>query len=223
LPEKPYLFVFSFDIHSSIARKNPEGVIRAFQRAFPTEGPDQVGLVLKVNVAGAGIENLNLLERIHYYLHKQHSWNGVKRQAAGDPRIHFIEESMRRPRVMALYKACDCYVSLHRAEGFGRGIAEAILLGKQVITTGFSGNMDFCREPRVALIRHKLRALNPGEYYWGDGQVWAEPDLDHAAELMREVQKNPRDTSDAGHDFSPEAVGRIYATRLEEIRVGLGI
>jgi glycosyltransferase involved in cell wall biosynthesis len=223
LPEKPFLFVFSFDIHSSIARKNPEGVIRAFQQAFPREGPDEVGLVLKVNVAGSGIENLNLLERIHYYLHKQYSWNGVKAKAAGDPRIHFIEESMRRPRVMALYKACDCYVSLHRAEGFGRGIAEAMLLGKQVITTGFSGNMDFCKEPRVALVRHKLRALEPGEYYWGDGQVWAEPDIDHAAELMRDVHKNPRDTSDPGYDFSPEAVGRIYAKRLEEIRVGLGI
>jgi len=222
LPEKPYLFFFSFDIHSSIARKNPEGVIRAFQKAFPKEGPEEVGLVIKVNVSGSGIEKLNLLERIHYYFHKEHSWNGVKRRAASDSRIYFIEESMRRPRVMALYKACDCYVSLHRAEGFGRGIAEAILLGKQVITTGFSGNMDFCKEPRVALVRHQLRALKTGEYNWGDGQVWAEPDVDHAAELMREMRKNPRDTSDPGHDFSPEAVGRIYAKRLEEIRVGLG-
>ena len=130
---------------------------------------------------------------------------------------------MRRPRVMALYKACDCYVSLHRAEGFGRGIAEALLLGKQVITTGYSGNMDFCREPRVALVRHKIRAVDRGEYFWGDGQFWAEPDIDHAAQLMRSVRDNPRDMSDSGHDFSPEAVGRIYAKRLEEIRVRLGI
>lgn len=166
---------------------------------------------------------MNLLERIDFYLNKQHSWNGVKRMTASDPRIHIIEESMRRPRVMALYKACECFVSLHRAEGFGRGIAEAILLGNQVITTGFSGNMDFCTEPRVALVRHKLRALDRGEYYWGDGQVWAEPDIVHAAELMRDIKERPRDVSDPMHDFSPEAVGRIYAKRLEEIRVGLGI
>lgn len=223
LPEKAYLFVFSFDIHSSIARKNPEGVIRAFQKAFPRESSDEVGLVIKVNVAASRIQKMNLLERIDFYLNKQHSWNGVKRMTASDPRIHIIEESMRRPRVMALYKACECFVSLHRAEGFGRGIAEAILLGNQVITTGFSGNMDFCTEPRVALVRHKLRALDRGEYYWGDGQVWAEPDIVHAAELMRDIKERPRDVSDPMHDFSPEAVGRIYAKRLEEIRVGLGI
>ena len=98
-----------------------------------------------------------------------------------------------------------------------------MLLGKQVITTGFSGNMDFCSEPRVALVRHKLRALERGEYYWGDGQVWAEPDINHAAELMREIRERPRDTSNPGHDFSPEAVGRMYAQRLKEIQVGLGI
>jgi len=223
LPEKPYLFVFSFDIHSSIARKNPEGVIRAFQKAFPKENADQVGLVIKVNVSNPRIEKLGKLDQLYFYLSKQHSWNAVKRLAAGDSRIHFVEESMRRPRVMALYKACDCYVSLHRAEGFGRGIAEAILLGKQVIVTGYSGNMDFCREPRVALVSHKIRSIERGEYFWGEGQTWAEPDLDHAAELMRSVRENPRDVSDPGHDFSPERVGRIYAERLEEIRVGLGI
>jgi Glycosyl transferases group 1 len=223
LPERAYLFVFSFDIHSGIARKNPEGVIRAFQKAFTREQYDEVGLVIKVNVAGAGIQRLNKLERLHYFIHRERVWNRVKKIASADPRIHIIEENMRRPRVMALYKSCDCYVSLHRAEGFGRGIAEAILLGKQVITTGYSGNMDFCKEPRVALVRYKMRPLKRGEYYWGDGQVWAEPDLDHAAELMREVRKNPRDTSNPGHDFSPEAVGRMYAQRLEEIRVGLGI
>jgi hypothetical protein len=223
LPEKPYLFVFAFDIHSSIARKNPEGVIRAFQSAFPKSGAEEVGLVMKVNVSNPRIGKLGMLEQLFYYVNKQQSWNAVKRLAAGDKRIHFVEESMRRPRVMALYKACDCYVSLHRAEGFGRGIAEAILLGKQVITTGFSGNMDFCREPRVALVRHKIRAVDRGEYFWGEGQTWAEPDLDHAAELMRSVRVNPRDVADPGHDFSPEAVGQIYAKRLEEIRVGLGI
>jgi hypothetical protein len=223
LPKKPYLFVFSFDINSSVARKNPEGVIRAFKKAFPTQGAEEVGLVIKVNVVNPELATLGILERVGYYFIKQRSWESVERLAAGDPRIHFIKESMRRPRVMALYNACDCYVSLHRAEGFGRGIAEAILLGKQVISTGYSGNMDFCKEPRVALVRHRLRPLKKGEYFWSDGQNWAEPDLDQAAELMRSVKDSPRDVQDALHDFSPESVGKIYARRLEEIRVGLGI
>jgi len=223
LPKKPYLFVFSFDINSSVARKNPKGVIRAFQKAFPTQGPEEVGLVIKVNVVNPEVANLGILERMGYHFIKQRTWDSVERLAAGDSRIHFIKEGMRRPRVMALYKACDCYVSLHRAEGFGRGIAEAILLGKQVIATGFSGNMDFCKEPRVALVRHRMRPLKKGEYFWGDGQSWAEPDIDHAAELMREIKEMPRDVSNPGYDFSPEAIGKIYARRLEEVRVGLGI
>ena len=73
LPEKPFLFVFSFDIHSSLARKNPDGVIRAFQRAFPNEGPDEVGLVMKVNVAPARIQKMNLLERVDFYLCKNYA------------------------------------------------------------------------------------------------------------------------------------------------------
>ena len=223
LPQKPYLFVFSFDINSSVARKNPEGVIRAFKKAFPTQGAEEVGLVIKVNVVNPEVATLGVLERVGYYFIKQRSWESVERLAAGDSRIHFIKESMRRPRVMALYNACDCYVSLHRAEGFGRGIAEAILLGKQVITTGYSGNMDFCKEPRVALVRHRIRPLKKGEYFWSDRQTWAEPDLDHAAELMRSIKESPRDIRDSLHDFSPESVGKIYARRLEEIRVGLGI
>ena len=217
LPEKPYLFAFAFDINSSINRKNPEGVIKAFQKAFSTEGPDEVGLVLKVNTSNPQVEKLSLLNRLDYYLNKQRSWNSVKRSAAGDPRIRFVEHSMRRPDVMALYRACDCYVSLHRAEGFGRCLAEALLLGKQLITTGYSGNMDFCREPRVGLVNYRLRALHPGEYFWSDGQMWAEPDIDHAAQLMREIRFSPRDTSDSLEEFSPEVVGKRYLLRLKEI------
>ena len=125
---------------------------------------------------------------------------------------------MRRPEVMALYNACDCFVSLHRAEGFGRCLAEALLLKRQLITTGYSGNMDFCSEPRVGLVRYRLRPLRKNEYAWSHGQMWAEPDIDHAAELMRDIRKNPRDTRDCHFDFSPASAGRRYALRLREIQ-----
>ena len=217
LPEKAYLFVFAFDINSSVARKNPEGVIRAFQKAFPKKGAGEVGLVLKVNTAHAKAGSLSLLDRMDLYISKHRAWHAVKRLAEGDPRIHVIERGMRRPEVLALYRACDCFVSLHRAEGFGRCLAEALLLELQVITTGFSGNMDFCSEPRVGLVRYQLRPLREDEYFWSDGQMWADPDIDHAAELMRSIWKKPRNT---GHDFdfSPAFVGARYSRRLREIQ-----
>jgi hypothetical protein len=218
LPAKPYLFIFAFDIHSSLARKNPEGVIRAFQKAFPTENADKVGLVIKINTVHAKMDSLPFLDRIDLYASKYRAWQAVRRLAAEDRRIHIIESSMRRPQVMALYRACDCFVSLHRAEGFGRCLAEALLLNLQLIATGYSGNMDFCTEPRVALVRYQLRPLRADEYAWSHGQMWAEPDLDHAAELMRDIRNNPRDTRSFDFDFSPACVGGVYARRLREIQ-----
>jgi hypothetical protein len=201
LPEQAYLFGFSFDIHSRTSRKNPEGLIKAFQKAFPEEGPDQVGLVLKVNHPKTWCFD----------------WWKIRRKARRDPRIHIIEKTMRRSSLLALYKSFDCFVSLHRAEGFGRGIAEALLLDLQVICTGFSGNMDFCHEPRVALVRSCSRPIKKREYMLSEGQYWAEPDLDHASELMREVRAHPRDSSEKITCFSPKKIGERYFKRLHEI------
>lgn len=201
LPENSFLFYFAFDINSNAARKNPEGLIEAFQKAFPTENQDQVGLVLKIS-------------------HPETScklWSKIRRIAKRDKRIRVVAETLRRPELLALFNACDCLVSLHRAEGFGRCIAEALLLDKQVIATGFSGNLDFCHEPRVALVRHHMVALAPGDYMWGAGQSWAEPDLEHAAELMRSVRENPREIDKTDHEFSPQRVGQRYKLRLDEI------
>jgi hypothetical protein len=201
LPEKALLFNFAFDVSSSAERKNPEGLIRAFRQAFPKEDAAEVGLVLKVSHAET----------------KSKLWKQIRRQAQKDERIHLIERTMRRPELLALMKVCDCYVSLHRGEGFGRCLAEALLLEKQLIATGFSGNMDFCHEPRVALVRHTMRAVRAGEYMWSEGQSWAEPDISHAADLMRSLRHTPRDTSHRDFDFSPATVGARYAARLHEI------
>jgi hypothetical protein len=201
LPADDYLYLFAFDLHSRTYRKNPLGLIRAFQRAYPRGSSEKVGLVIKVNHP----ETLSP------------DWIKIRAIAKRDARIHLIEKRMRKPEVMALTEACDCYVSLHRAEGFGRGIAEALLLGRQVITTGWSGNMDFCHEPRVALVRSKPTSVGSKEYFWSHGQQWADPDLDHAAELMRKIRQNPRDVAVGQPDLSPATVGSRYAQRLHEI------
>jgi hypothetical protein len=204
LPADWFLYCFAFDINSKVTRKNPSGLIRAFQLAYPQRSRDKVGLVLKVSHADTPCEG----------------WAAVKELARKDPRIFVIEETMRKPQVLALFKACDCFVSLHRAEGFGRCIAEALLLEKQVIATAYSGNMDFCREPRVALVDHELEQVSPGEYFWAQGQTWAHPDLRHAAELMQEVRSNPRPIHPAV-DFSPQRVGEQYAARLQFLWQGI--
>lgn len=202
LPEKDYLFVFSFDLNSTLTRKNPAGLVRAFQRAFPRGGGEAVGLVIKASHASE----------------KNRQWLKLKAEIEADPRIHLIDETLRRPQVLALYRCCNCYVSLHRAEGFGRGLAEALLLDLQLIATDFSGNLDFCTEERVGLVRYEKRDLQPGEYFHAEGQYWAEPDLDHAAKLMREIYARPRKVRTGEFDFSPARAGIQYAKRLYEIK-----
>jgi hypothetical protein len=201
LPGEAYLFYFAFDINSKSARKNPEGLIKAFQAAFPKKDKDQVGLVLKISHPETGCK----------------LWSKIRKIARQDKRIHVIEKTMRKPELLALFKACDCLVSLHRAEGFGRCIAEALLLSKQVIATEFSGNLDFCHEPRVALVRHSMRKVEAKDYMWGEGQMWAEPDLDHAAELMRSIWQEPRELESGSYIFDPQSIGQRYKERLEEI------
>jgi hypothetical protein len=201
LPEGEYLYYFAFDINSNAARKNPEGLIKAFQKAFPLGCSEKVGLVLKISHPETGCK----------------LWGRIRKAAKTDRRIYIIEETMRRPELLALFKSCDCFVSLHRAEGFGRCLAEALLLEKQVITTGYSGNLDFCHEPCVALVRHEMVPLGDGHYMWGAGQSWAEPDLDHAAELLQSVRQNPRPKTSDNFSFCPQLVGPRYKQRLREI------
>ncbi len=202
LPQEDYLFIFAFDVHSTYARKNPEAVVTAFQKAFPGRMNQRVGLVLKAS-------HVRKTDR---------TWQRLRKRCGRDPRIHVIADTLRRPEVLALYKACDCFVSLHRAEGFGRGLAEALLLDLQVIATGHSGNLDFSDPERVALVKHTERAVAPGEYFLGENQTWAEPDIEHAAALMRNIVDQPRSTKSRKIDFSPRSVGQRYATRLVQLR-----
>ncbi len=201
LPEDSYLFFYAFDFNSTLARKNPEGVIDAFQKAFQRQGGRAVGLVLKVS---------------HVRGHDRR-WKRLLARIKSDPRIHLIDHMLRRPELLALYRCCDCFVSLHRSEGFGRTIAEALLLDRQVICTGYSGNIDFCKPERVALVRFKLRPLKAGEYFYHHEQSWAEPSIDHAAELMSELMQRPFQTVNAGFDHGFSAAGLVYKGRLEAI------
>ena len=206
LPPSSYLFVFSFDLNSSMARKNPQAVVDAFQSAFPKRSPDDVGLVIKVNHPND----------------QDKAWKALKRKIKADKRIHVIDQSLRKQDVMALYRCCDCYISLHRAEGFGRGIAEAQVLNLDVIVTGFSGNLCFCDPATTHWVNYRRRTIAAGEYSYSTGQYWAQPDIGHAAELMQKVRQDGRggDSGDNKHrteQFSPAYCGAKYQQKLERI------
>jgi hypothetical protein len=118
-------------------------------------------------------------------------------------------------------------VSLHRAEGFGRGLAEALQLGLRVICTGYSGNLDFCDVPDAELVDYRLVKVGQTQYPHAKGQYWAEPSIEHAAELMQKVfalpkpalkaSKRPMQRLDAFAEFSPAVVGNRYRRRFKEI------
>jgi glycosyltransferase involved in cell wall biosynthesis len=146
-----------------------------------------------------------------------------------------IAESLPREELLALYGCCDVFLSLHRSEGFGRGMAEALQLGVDVIATDFGGNTDFCSGPLAHPVRWRSAPIPRGAYPCADGHSWAEPDLEHAAELCRQVAERrlSRDicgypvADDPSRDpavlagyrerFSFASVGARYRARLDEL------
>jgi glycosyltransferase involved in cell wall biosynthesis len=174
LPDDKFLFYFSFDFRSYVARKNPLAAVEAFRRAFPRRDAPAV-LVLKT--IGS---NWQPDDRDH-----------LRAAIASDPRILHIERELVRPRATALLALADCFLSLHRAEGFGGGPAEAMLLGKPVITTGYSGTADFATEETALLVDYELVPVGEGDYPGAAGQGWAAPDIDGAAAAMRRVTAEP--------------------------------
>ncbi len=202
-----FTFLFLFDFYSTLARKNPLGLVQAFTQAFePGEGPQ---LVLKSHNGDFKPEKLALL-----------------RAAIGDrPDIQIVDRFLSEADMAALMRRADCYVSLHRAEGFGLTLGETMALGKPVIATGFSANLDFMTASNSYLVRHTEVAVGPeGENYPAQG-TWAEPDLDHAAQLMREVWEHQDEASARGaraqreiaEHFSMEAVGEAARSRLRRL------
>lgn len=209
LDEGRFYFFFSFDYYSFPARKNPMGVVRAFRRAFAGDAA-RVGLIVKS--AGAP-EHFPEIKR------------ALRQEAEQDGRIGIIDEQLSAADMQALAAAASCYVSLHRSEGFGLGMAEAMLLAKPVIATAYSGCAEFVREDTAFPVPYRLVPVAAGEYVHAEGQVWAEPDLDGAAAAMRRVVGDPaeaRARARAGQAFATarfgaDSVGRLVAERLRAI------
>lgn len=202
-----FLFLFIFDYFSTLQRKNPLGLIEAFSRAFtPGEGPQ---LLIKT-LNGPRAPELE---------------EAVRFAAAGHDDIHVIDASLSGPEKNALIAGCDCYVSLHRSEGFGLTMAEAMALGKPVIATGYSGNVDFMHPDNSFLVSYTLTHVGPDGGIYPAEARWAEPDLVHASALMRAVHED-RSTAAliAGRGretvlstLSPAVRGADMRRRLEQL------
>lgn len=175
-----FLFLFCFDFASITERKNPHGLIRAFSAAFaPGEGPT---LVLKAVNGTSGLADLEAL----------------KLHAAERPDIMVIDRYLDHDEIAALMAACDCYASLHRSEGFGLTMAESMALGKPVIATGYSGNLDFMDDRTAYLVPWTEGVVPANCAPYPEGARWAEPDLDAAAQLMRRVVEHPDEAAAVG-------------------------
>lgn len=172
LPEDRFVFLFVFDFLSYLERKNPLAVVRAFKRAFHRD--EKVQLVLKTINARFNPEGAARLEA----------------EAEGWP-VVIRDDYLDKDGVHALMAAADAYVSLHRSEGFGLTLAEAMALGKPVIATHYSGNTDFMTVGASYPVRYRLVEIGRDEGPYPRGARWADPDEEHAAELMRAVVDDP--------------------------------
>lgn len=208
VPQHAFTFLHILDGNSSVYRKNPLAVVHAFLRAFPSNVPG-VHLVLKTMNMGKSSPQ----------------WDEVLELVRNDPRVTIISEAFERERVIGLQSVCDCFVSLHRAEGFGRNIAEAMLLGKPVIASDFSGNRDFTTEATAFPVGGEAVPVLAGEYSFGDGQFWWDADVEAAAQCMLRcvedpVERDRRAANGKAHiieHYAPAVVGRNYVGRLRTL------
>ena len=211
LSDDEFIFLFAFDFYSIFERKNPLAAVAAFKSAF---GDDpRFRLVIK-------------------HLHADNFPNDfeiLKRRAVGK-NVTLMGGRLTRAEFVSLMASCDSYVSLHRSEGFGLTIAEAMAMGKPVIATDYSGSADFMNADNGFPVRYRLVELKKGLPPYLKGGVWAEPDAGHAAELMRLVSEDRGLAGTRGKKaeehirlhLSPSAVGGLYKGRLDWLERHMG-
>jgi glycosyltransferase involved in cell wall biosynthesis len=203
-----FTFLFCFDFARGFDRKNPLAVVQAFRRAFPPgAGPRLV--VKSVNAERFPLASA----RLH---------------AAADDRPDIVVRDgyESTERQLALTAAADCYVSLHRAEGYGLTLAEAMAAGRPVIATGYSGNLEFMTADTAVLIPYELEQVPYGCDPYPRSARWAEPDIDAAADAMRRMASDPKSAAGLGararahmvSHHTPDSSIEFVRTRLHELR-----
>lgn len=201
---KPFTFLIVFDFQSYMERKNPLAAIRAFLEAFPasSDPTGQHRLVVKSH-SGTAAE-----------------MEEMKTEAQNDPRIVFISRILSDAENIALHNYQDCYVSLHRSEGYGLNILESMGAGIPVIATNYSGNVEFFESAPSYLeqchfpVPFKLLKLKEAVGPYEAGNHWADPDHDYVVKAMRKVSKNKCKTQHG------ELISKLVYGRFGEAAVG---
>jgi len=206
LPDDHFLFLFTFHMMSVMERKNPLGLVRAFAEEFKRD--EKVSLVLKTSFGDQHPQQIAELRR-----------------AAAGANIIIIDSIYTHDEILALMDCCDSYISLHRSEGYGLTMAEAMLIGKPTIATGYSGNLNFMSPDNSLLVEYDLVKLDKDYPPYKAGSHWAHASIPHARACMRRVQSQPdwarelgaRAKADLESRLSFAASGRMIAARLAEI------
>ena len=210
LPQDKFLFTFAYDLNSYQERKNPKAVIEAFRLAF--SGSDRaadVGLVIK----------------IHSTKNNEDHYRELQELLRDVPGFYLVDRTLSREATYGLMKACDCYVSLHRAEGFGLTVAESMFLEKPVITTNWSATTEFANASNACPVAFTLKRLERNFGPYEKGQVWADPDPEDAARHMQRMVADPEWAAQLGSRarqtiidlYSPQRIADIYRRRLRAI------
>lgn len=207
-----FLCMASFDSFSFVQRKNPLGLIRAFRDAFPQGGAQ---LLLKTQNR----------PRVHDPAQRA-IWAEIDALTAGDPRFKILDETLPRHALLTLTAGADAYLSLHRAEGWGFGLIEAMALGVPVLATGTSGSLAYCDDTTAWLVPAQELAPDPQDYmFTPEGGLWAEPDHETAVALLRQMASAPALRAQkariaqtrVARTFSPAIIGSRYAARIDTV------
>ncbi len=212
LPEDVFLALATYDFYSYQHRKNPQAAIAAYRAAASTAPP--MGLVIKT-INGDKVPD---------------AMAELRRATQDLPGIQVIDRYLNRQEMFDLEACCDCMISLHRAEGFGLGLAEMMRLGKPVIATGWSGNADFMTADNSMPVGYALAPLADDVGPYRAGSLWAEADVAHAAACLTRLARDPalgaaigrRAQADMQTYYSPAAVGQLYRRRLAVLGLTMG-
>jgi glycosyltransferase involved in cell wall biosynthesis len=202
-----FVFLGSFDFNSFVHRKHPAGVVEAFTMAFPASA-DRVQLLIKTSNGHRNPAALqDLLDAVSV-----------------DNRIIVSDGIMDRDDVPALQRCANAYVSLHRAEGFGLGMAECMRMGKPVIATRWSGNMDFMDDANSCLVDCTLVPVGRNHYPFSRGQRWAAPDIAQAAAWMQRLVREPGLAQRVGDRARADILERLDPSRIaRQMMAALGV
>lgn len=208
LPEDHFVFLTMFDYYSFLNRKNPIATIDAYEKAFGKNN-EQVLLVIKTSISKEFPEDRKkLTDRI-----------------SDNTSIIIIEEILDRDRLYSLMNCCDAFISLHRSEGFGLTMAEAMYLGKPTIATGYSANIEFMTVNNSFLVQYTMISAGNQYYFSTEKDYWADADVEDASRKMLFVVNHPEETAhiarrgqqDVQRYLSPKVIGEKMKERIKII------